>query len=91
MAKAKAASAPETNPKKAYRKTIAVAMEAVLQGLKEKLGEEEFHRRLKKAVKVLAHGLSEETTPKKIKAPKVSKTPAPVKKAKAVKRGRPRK
>lgn len=91
MAKAKAASAPETNPKKAYRKTIAVAMETVLHGLKEKLGEEEFHHRLKKAVKLLAHGLSEESIPKKIKAAKVSKTPEPVKKAKAVKRGRPKK
>jgi hypothetical protein len=94
MAKAKAVSLPAINPKKAYRKSLAASLEPALQGLKEKLGEEVFHHRLKKAVKVLAHGLTDEAVvPKKakaVKAIKVAKTVKPVKKARAIKRGRPK-
>ncbi|MBS1744580.1 MAG: hypothetical protein JST21_00275 [Bacteroidetes bacterium] len=92
MAKTKAASTPEINPKKAYRKSIAVAIENVLQELKEKLGEEEFMHRLKKATKVLAHGLTHENAaPQKTVAIKTSKAAKPVKKSSVIKKARSKK
>jgi len=45
------------NSKKEYKKEIAIKIEIVLAELKSTLGEKEFQHRLKKAAKVLTHGL----------------------------------
>jgi len=51
------ASAPS---KKEYKKEVYTKLEIALQELKNTVGEKEFQHRLKKAAKVLVHGLHDE-------------------------------
>ena len=75
--------------KKELKKELAGKIESALSELKNTLGEKEFQHRLKKAAKVLLHGLhrkeisssnngtpdnSKKTSPKKIKAVKKAKS-----------------
>src|SRR6478736_804636 len=45
------------NSKKEFKKELAVKIETVLDELKSTLGEKEFQHRIKKATKILTHGL----------------------------------
>jgi len=45
------------HPKKEFKKELAVKMETALFEIKNKLGEKKFERRIKKAAKILMHGL----------------------------------
>ena len=71
--------------KKEFKKELAGKLEPALAELKNTLGDKEFHHRLKKAAKILIHGLHtkdlsgktngsekaiKKTTPKKIKGVK---------------------
>ena len=84
MATKKTAIKP-AHSKKEFKKELAGKMESALGELKNTLGEKEFLHRIKKATKVLAHGLhnkdisangnsasdnSKEPPSKKIKSPK---------------------
>ena len=87
--------------KKEYKKDVYAKLVTVLQELKITLGEKEFEHRLKKAAKVLVHGLHSKdfsagnngvakpvtATPKKVKGlKKVSAKKAAAKKAKEPKK-----
>ena len=72
-------SSKPAHPKKEFKKELAGKLETVLAELKTMLGEDEFQHRLKKAAKVLTHGLhgkdiapetvkTTEPSPKKTKA-----------------------
>ena len=50
-------SQPAAYSKKEYKKELAVKIETVLAELKNSLGEKEFQHRVKKATKVLTHGM----------------------------------
>jgi hypothetical protein len=87
MATKKPASKPAQS-KKEFKRELAGKIESALTELKDTLGEKEFLHRVKKATKVLVHGLhnkersagnngipvaSQETSSKKIKAVKKAK------------------
>ena len=82
MAKAIAKTA---NPKKEYKKEVAAKMESAFTDLKEKLGDKEFQHRIKKATKILAHGLhlNKDASQKNVATAKAA---PPVKKAKSLKK-----
>jgi hypothetical protein len=82
----------DTNTKKFGRKELKEKLETELGSLKEELGEKKFKHRVKKATKVLMHGIhktDEKTTGEKINAPspasQTSKASEPVPSAKTVK------
>ncbi len=56
MAKSNA-SAKSSHPKKELKKELADKIESVLPEMKTKLGEKKFHNRIKKAAKLIVHGL----------------------------------
>ena len=74
--------------KKEYKKELAGKLEPVLAELKNKLGDKEFQHRLKKAAKILVHGLhSKDFSGKTNDSEKAIKKTAP-KKIKGFKRAR---
>jgi uncharacterized phage infection (PIP) family protein YhgE len=85
MATKKTADKPE-HAKKEFKKKLADKMESAMPEIKTKLGDKKFQRRIKKATKLLVHGLHNDdfalngetnkaakTAVKKIKSAKKSK------------------
>jgi hypothetical protein len=56
MATKKTAAKPE-HPKKEFKKELVGKIETALPEIKTKLGEKKFQHRIKKAAKILVHGL----------------------------------
>ena len=73
--------------KKELKKELAVKMESVLADFKNALGEKEFQHRIKKATKVLAHGLNKGIHAASNGAPQNAKE-TPSKKIKSVKKAK---
>lgn len=78
--------ANKTTAKKAFKKELSLKIESVLTELKSTLGEKEFHHRIKKATKVLAHGLSGKGISIKGIAVKPKSKPTAPKKIKEIKK-----
>ena len=82
MANTKKAAQPNTVSKKVVREDIEKKLEAAFAGLKAELGDKKFKNRVKKAIKVLMHGLkSKAEKPAAVK--KTDKAPVLKKPAKA--------
>jgi hypothetical protein len=75
--------------KKEFKKELAVKMESALPEIKTRLGDKKFQRRIKKAAKLLVHGLHDEDFSANGKTSKTAK--AAVKKIKSAKKSKVKK
>ena len=73
------------NTKKELKKEIAEKMEAALPEIKTKLGDKKFQQRIKKAAKVITHGLHNKDFSSNNGKPDTA-VEAPVKKVKSLKK-----
>lgn len=76
--------------KKEYKKAVAMKLKTVLQELKASLGNKEFEHRVKKAAKVLTHGVSG-NAPAPAASVRVTRKATSPKKIKKVKKASPAK
>jgi len=88
MATKKPASKPAQS-KKEFKKELAGKIESALTELKNTLGEKEFLRRVKKATKVLVHGLHNKGLFASNNGTPVDSNETPSKKVKAAKKAKP--
>ena len=88
MATKKTAAKPE-HAKKEFKKELTDKMETALPEIKTKLGDKKFQRRIKKAAKLLVHGLHDKDFSANGKKSKAAK--AAVKKVKSAKKPKAKK
>ena len=88
MATKKPASKPVQSKKK-FKKELAGKIESALTELKNTLGEKEFRHRVKKATKVLVHGVYNKERSAGNNGTPVDSNETPSKKVKAAKKAKP--